>query len=120
MLKIKDNVDLKELVEKLCKKYNYVIEEETDLYYLIEIEKYVMMEKLSNGKKGKLKYSKVYQICKDISNIKHPLKSRQIRLLGKEDTKYDELLAEWTSWSFDELDLLYDLIKAGLVEKVGD
>ena len=30
-----------------------------------------------------------------------------------------ELLAEWTSWSFDELDMLYDLIKADLVEKVG-
>ncbi len=120
MLKIKDNVDLKELVEKLCKKYNYVIEEETDLYYLIEIENYVTMEKLSNGKKGKIEYNKVYQICKDISNINHPLKSRQIRLLGKEGTKYDELLSIWTSWSFNELDMLYDLIKANLVEKVED
>ena len=120
MLKIKDNVDLKELVEKLCKKYNYVIEKETNLYYLLEIEKFVLMEKLSNGKKGKLKYSKVYQICKDISDTKHLLKSREIRLLGEESTKYDELLAEWTSWSFDELDMLYDLIKADLVEKVDD
>lgn len=120
MLKIKDYVDLKDLVEKLCKKYNYVIEEETNLYYLIEIKKYVTMEKLSNGKKGKLKYSIVYQICKDISSTKNTLKSRQIRLLGKENTKYDELLSEWTSWSFDELDLLYDLIKDGLVEKVDD
>lgn len=120
MLKIKDNVNLKELVEKLCKKYNYVIKEETDLYYLIEIEKYVAMEKLSNGKKGKSEYSIVYQICKDISNPGIPLKSREIRLLGKESTKYDELLSIWTSWSFVELDMLYDLIKADLVEKVDD
>ena len=73
-----------------------------------------------DGKKGKLKYSIVYQICKDINNIKHPLNSRQIRLLGEESTKYDELSSLYTSWSFDKLDMLYDLIKADLVEKVGD
>lgn len=86
MLKIKDNVDLKEL-EKFGFKY------ENGKYYVESIRKPMPCEKYSVKKH--LAYS-VYS------------KTRKIKMYRNN-----------ISWEYDNaMDLIYDLIKADLVEKV--
>lgn len=106
MLKIKDNVDLKEL-EKFG--FKPVYNKNTG-----EIEEYIIEEHSM--------YSHTYaKICKrnKIDKILIPIYELfHIRKYQKWEVHFGRYLGSW----FDEwqLNLLYDLIKADLVEKVGE
>ena len=116
MLKIKDNVDLKELVVKLeylSNKYGYEFRD-GGAFALITFFEDKWYEKGADGKKILIQSYKEYQIWKD-NGLNY---DRQIRLLGLDKCKKEEFIPNWTSWSMTELDLLYDLIKDDLVEKV--
>ena len=109
MLKIKDNVDLKEL-EKFGFKPKYSTETgELDEYFYVNLKE----TSLSN-------FLGISIVKKDIK----PEKLR-IRYIFKRDYRGFPLLKEDKIWVIDNLhynctdfDILFDLIKADLVEKV--
>ena len=110
MLKIKDNVDLKELAQK----YNFTIEYDINT--------------------GEIK--ELYRINGHYLGEKGDQKRRVTTVIKKEDFEWNSTKRE-TVWSIfknnrevvagfflnsdkQDLDLLFDLIEAGLVEKVSD
>lgn len=105
MLKIKDNVDLKEL-EKFGLKPMYALknsntgETTIDYLYSTKYENSVGFFRLIPRKVEKILW--VYWFSRNIENC-----TRTIPLLVKD-------------FGFIDIDLLYDLIKADLVEKVGE
>ena len=110
MLKIKDDIDLKELINKLDKKYQFKeIVENKQYYFLIEFEnKY--RERDYRGRGFVVTEELGWQIWKD---------TKEIRYLGTEKCKYVEGLGIRISYSVnDELDFVYDLMKDGLLEKM--
>ena len=105
MLKIKDNVDLKELLYKLKDEYNYKEVIEQEKYYLLIIESDIFMTTDWKGKKYKMTDDFCWQVWKD---------DRRIRYMG-----YSKPTVQFCSYSMlEEFDFIYDLIKDGLVEKV--
>jgi hypothetical protein len=101
MLKIKDNVDLKEL-EKF--KFKPTYNKDTG-----EIEEY-MLDTSSKYHKTYVKITHLYKLNKWLVPFKGMFKIKNRTIL----------FVQYLGGYFDEIqqDLLYDLIKAGLVEKV--
>lgn len=111
MLKIKDNVDLKEL-EKFGFKPKYS-EETGELieYFFVDLKETGIQDFLG-----------IFIVKKDYEKTK-----LRIKKIFKKDYRGVPLINENKIWAFDNykysctaLDKLYDLIKADLVEKVDD
>lgn len=108
MLKIKDNVDLKELIKKLDKKYKFIeiYYDDKNQYWLLTVEKHSFMSTDWKGKKFKNTEDFSWQIWKE---------DRLIRYMA-----YNKPSVEFVSYSVcEEFDFIYDLIQDGVVEKVG-
>ncbi len=100
MLKLKDNVDLKEL-EKFGFKPKY--DEDTG-----KIVRYVYLKPINYNKNSKNQYIEAIEV-KYVEYVKN-----------HDDFFKQQDISYWgiTQHEFDVLDILYDLIQAGLVEKV--
>ena len=102
MLKIKDNVDLKELEKfgfKETKSGNWVYIEEKTIYFYRDDKKKLRKE-----------------VCSDLININ---RYREISIIADMNQFPKEEITRYGA-SIYKIDLLYDLIKADLVEKVGE
>ena len=105
MLKIKDNVELNELVNQLNDKYNFLEVYEGKDYYLLTTDRDTYMDIDWKGKRFKTTNETNWQIWKE---------DRHIRYMS-----YNKPGVEFVSYSMcEEFDFIYDLIKADLVEKV--
>lgn len=108
MLKIKDDVDLKEL-EKMGFKPKY--DEDTG-----ELCEYFWVYE----KKSYLKIFNIFGINIRLNKIESEPKRIKIKHIFKEVYKSKVWVVDNYKYNCTDLDKIYDLIQAGLIEKVGD